>query len=82
MPTESAVYLARLYREELSRLDESFGGYASFWRYCAEKLAESPPEEESLPYPLWGAEIWHQWVEESDGQPGFQSGPLPSVQTV
>jgi hypothetical protein len=30
MLTESALYLGQLFREELSRLNEHFGGYASF----------------------------------------------------
>ena len=55
MTSEAAVYLADLYREGLSRLSERFGGYASFWLYCAEKLAESPLEEYP-PYRLWESE--------------------------
>ena len=45
MASDAAVYLAGLYREELSRLSEHFGGYASFWLYCAEELAERPPKK-------------------------------------
>ncbi len=82
MPMDPAVYLAGLYRTELSRLEEKFGGYASFWRYCAEKLAEDPFEEENLPYPLWESAIWKEWASVNSGKPGFQSGPLPSVQTA
>ena len=79
MLAESAVYLAQLYREELSRLNEHFGGYASFWLYSAEKLTGSPPAEEHLPYPLWESEIWEEWKKEATGRPLYQSGPLPSV---
>ena len=43
MTSDAAVDLAGLYREELSRLSEHFGGYASFWFYCAEQLVASPP---------------------------------------
>ncbi len=75
----SAVYLAQLYREELSRLNEHFGGYASFWLYCAEKLVGSPPEKEYLPYPLWESATWEDWKGEATGRPHYQSGPLPSV---
>ncbi len=82
MPAESAVYLAQLYREELSRLDKRFGGYASFWRYCAERLVESCIEEKNLPYPLWESATWDEWVKEGLEQSGYQSGPLPSVQTL
>ena len=44
MTSDAAVDLAGLYREELSRLSEHFGGYASFWFYCAEQLVASPPK--------------------------------------
>ena len=82
MLAESAVYLSRLYRDELSRLHEDFGGYASFWLYSAEKLAGSPPEEEHLPYPLWESSIWEEWISEGTGGPGYQSGPLSAVRTA
>ena len=65
MASDAAVYLAGLYREELSRLSEHFGGYASFWLYCAEKLAGGPPEEEFVPYPLWESAIWEEWIEDN-----------------
>lgn len=78
MPAEPAAYLARRYLEELSRLDERFGGYASFWRHCAGELADNPPEED-VPYPLWESESWERWIEERGGRPSFQSGLLPSV---
>jgi hypothetical protein len=77
--TESAIYLARLYEEELSRLNESFGGYASFWLYCAERLAGSPPEVEYLPYPLWESAIWEEWIKEEGERFGYQSGPLHAM---
>ena len=79
MLAESAVYLSRLYKEELSRLNESFGGYASFWRYCGEKLAGSPPEQDYLPYPLWESALWEEWISEETGGPGYQSGSLSAV---
>jgi hypothetical protein len=82
MTSDAAVYLAELYGEELSRLSERFGGYASFWLYCAEKLAGSPPEEEYLPYPLWESDMWGEWIEASGGSPGCQSGPLSSIETT
>ena len=82
IPAQSAVYLTHLYREGLSRLDEHFGGYASFWSYCAEKLIEMTPEEEYLPYPLWESAFWEEWIKEGTGRPGYQSGPLPSVKNT
>jgi hypothetical protein len=88
MTTDAAVYLAGLYREELSRLGAQFGGYASFWRYAAERLIEDPPTQESIAYPLWESSLWADWIKESglDPAPGSreatpQSGPLPWVKT-
>ena len=86
MPTESAVYLARLYEEELSRLDESFGGYASFWRYCAKRFVEGPLEQENTSYPLWNSFLWKEWLgaqgespEKGSLRTQLQSGPLSSM---
>jgi Sulfotransferase family len=82
MTSGAAVDLAGLYREELSRLSEHFGGYASFWSYCAEKLAGDPPEGEYVPYPLWESAIWEDWIQKTAGKPGYQSGLLPAVKTA
>ncbi|CAA9413216.1 hypothetical protein AVDCRST_MAG82-926 [uncultured Rubrobacteraceae bacterium] len=41
MPTEVAVHLARTYRDGIAELYERFGGYASFWLYCVERLIEA-----------------------------------------
>jgi hypothetical protein len=75
----SAVYLARLYQKELSRLNERFGGYAAFWLFGAEKLLGSPPEEGRLPYPLWESSMWEEWTKGGARRPGYQSGPLTAV---
>lgn len=75
MPTAVAVHLARSYSEEARRLAERFDGYASFWLHCAQRLAENPPQEDSVPYPLWGSALWEEWTE-SGGQPTLQSAPL------
>jgi hypothetical protein len=82
MTSDAAVYLAGLYGEELSRLSEHFGCYASFWLYCADKLAESVTEAECLPYPLWESAIWDEWIKASRGRPGCQSGPLSWAETA
>jgi hypothetical protein len=82
VPASPLVYLAWAYHEEIRELHERFGGYASFWLYCAETLIENPPEEEFIPYPFWDSTRWKGWVGERDGdskQPRFQSGPLSSV---
>jgi hypothetical protein len=75
-----AVHLAKTYRDLLEQLDERFGGYASFWRYCAERLVENPPKEEILPYPLWESCLWEEWVGSSRPRLDLlQSGLLAGV---
>lgn len=77
VPTRSMTYLARAYREDIERLSERFGGYADFWLYCAERLADDPPAGEDIPYPLWESAIWEEWTGASgSGAPSFQSGVL------
>jgi hypothetical protein len=82
IPARALVYLARSYHDELRELDERFGGYASFWLYCAQCLIEDPPEDGSLPYPLWESRLWEEW--RGNGRmdarsPSLQSAPF-SVQ--
>ena len=82
MPTKVAVHLARAYRDEIKQLHERFGGYASFWLYCAERLIESPPEHDGIPYPLWNSPAWQDWITGSglaSDQHLIQSGPLSSL---
>ena len=84
MGTKSASHLAGVYRDELKHLDGRFGGYASFWSYCAERLAADPPEEETVTYPLWESYLWEEWrgVVGGDQPARLQSGPLSSVQAL
>jgi Sulfotransferase family len=77
MPTRFAVYLARSYYELLKELHEWFGGYASFWLYCAEQLMENPPETEVITYPLYESKMWEAWRESREIT--VQSGPLSAV---
>ena len=83
IPTKAVSSLCAAYREEAQRLEERFGGYAAFWRYCADKLADDPPAEDSIPYPLWESSIWQDWVNDPGGPSGpeihwvrLRSGPL------
>jgi hypothetical protein len=87
MPTKVAVHLARNFHEEITRLHERFGGYASFWLYCAERLIDDPPEEESITYPLFESSLWEEWTSGSGDSSGagsrqMQSGPLDSIQVA
>ena len=82
MPTSVAVQLARGYHEEISRLSERFGGYASFWLHCAEKLISDPPEEASITYPLFESSLWDEWEDGSEGSGRVRSGPLASVRVA
>ncbi|WP_166178145.1 sulfotransferase [Rubrobacter tropicus] len=75
VPTAPMSYLASSYGEETSRLAERFGGYASFWLYCATRLASDPPPEPTIPYPLWESSLWEEWAG-SGGGAILQSGTL------
>jgi hypothetical protein len=80
MPTNIAVHLAQNFHDEIAQLSVQFGGYASFWLYCAERLIESPPQEQSIPYPLYESKMWEEWV--GSRQMEIQSGPLTSARVV
>ena len=85
MPSKVAVHLAHNYRDEIARLAERFGGYASFWMFCADRLIEDPPQEETIAYPLFGSHLWDEWTSENlpGGEPQrVQSGPLSTIQAV
>jgi hypothetical protein len=73
MPTSLATRLARTYYDELVQLSERFGGYASFWLYCAQRLIENPPAEETIPYPLWGSPLWREWTSSPEQAPMMSS---------
>ena len=79
-PVAPLANLARSYLEETQHLEERFGGYASFWRFCAERLIADPPAEERLPYPLWGSRLWKQWP--GSGHIRLQSERLPSARAA
>jgi hypothetical protein len=80
MPTKVATHLAENFREEITRLQERFGGYASFWLHCAERLISDPPSEAHLPYPLWETPLWDEW--EGSREITMSSGPLSSVRAA
>ncbi len=84
MPTRAAVHLAGVYHDELAQLEERFGGYTSFWRYCGSRLEEGTFEEEKIPYPLWDSSLWEEWKTSEHGakEIGLRSGPLSSLQAV
>jgi hypothetical protein len=86
IPTRIASHLAAMYREEIRELNDRFGGYASFWLYCADRLTADPPAEQFLPYPLWESTLWQEWinghgsfVKPPPGRFRLQSGPLSRV---
>jgi hypothetical protein len=80
IPTRLAVSLARLYYDQLKQLHERFGGYASFWLYCAERLINDPPSEEHVPYPLWEWSLWDEW--EGSREITICSGELSSFRAA
>jgi hypothetical protein len=75
-PTGPMAHLARSYLAENLALEGRFGGYASFWRFCAERLSEESPNG-SVAYPLWGSPLWEEWGGPRKARP--QSGPLSSL---
>jgi hypothetical protein len=79
MPVRMATYLARSYWEEMEAVAERFGGYASFWLYCAKRLTDDPPDEEYISYPLWESSLWNEWLSDSKRSMP-QSDALSSVQ--
>jgi hypothetical protein len=85
--TMSARFASRLagsYHEALEQLAADFGGYTSFWLYCAQRLIDEPPEEETIAYPLYESYLWDEWLKGSEGArpDSLQSGPLSSIQAV
>lgn len=79
MSTKAAVRLASSYHSELGELAGCFGGYATFWLDCAERLIEDPPADKFIPYPLWESSLWEEW--DGSREIALQSGPLSSVWT-
>lgn len=82
MPTRLAVHLAESYLEDIEELDRRFGGYASFWLHCARRLADDPPKEADIPYPLWESGMWGEWTKASGWISEARSGPLSSVRAA
>ena len=80
MPAKFAHYLAGSYHENLKNLAKHFGGYASFWLFCAERLISEPPAEERLPYPLYESSLWGEWEGSGDVSP--QSGTFAAVRAA
>jgi len=65
MAAEVAGHLARTYYKDLQLLSERFGGYTSFWLYCAERLVNDSLHNGTIPYPLWNSWLWEEWVNQS-----------------
>ena len=85
MPTRLGARLAHIYHDDIRRLAERFGGYATFWLHCAERLIDDPPAEESIAYPLWNSPFYRAWAGDSERllrPPRLQSGPLSSIGTT
>jgi hypothetical protein len=78
IPSTIVVYLAHLHRERLRHLSACFGGYASFWSYCAESLISTPPYSDSIPYPFWESQMWGDWISSLEGSPEAYTGELQS----
>jgi hypothetical protein len=75
IPGPLATRLARLHEDLIARLDERFGGYASWWRYCAERLLADNISE--LPVPLYASELWDAWATATGLQRNGERAPPP-----
>jgi hypothetical protein len=80
IPGPLATRLARLHDELIARLDERFGGYASWWRYCAERLLADDLSE--LPVPLYASELWNAWVTAAGLRRNGELAPPPMQSAV
>jgi hypothetical protein len=79
MPLWAARHLAAQYADLISHLDEQYAGYASFWSYCANRLATTTTDDE-FPYPFWQTALWDEWLRDGGRPPtGIQSGVLASI---
>lgn len=68
MPPGVAVFLARSFLEDMERLEELFGGYASFWLYCARIFAKGHSKG-AIPSTLYDSQLWRAWLEEAELDP-------------
>jgi len=82
MPSWVGARLAEIYGDLIDDLAERFGGYASFWQFCAVRLRSGEITDEEIPYPFWQTPWWDEWAA-THGEPDrkAQSGPLAEVQT-
>ena len=79
IPGELAVALAELYRAPLHELASRFGGYASWWRFCAEHLVDERPTG-GVPAQLFTSPLWDAWLAgRGNMPPAPQSAPLSEL---
>lgn len=79
LPLWAARHLADQYSNLIDHLDARFGGYASFWKYCAESLTNTEGDDE-IPYPFWQTPLWDKWLRAGGRPPdGVQGGVLASI---
>jgi hypothetical protein len=81
IPTAAARAIATADADQVRGLDARFGGYASFWRLCVDRLlGDELGDERALPFPLWRSSLWRDWLERSGGEaPALRSGPLSEL---
>lgn len=83
MSTAAARLIAEEYIDTLEALSDCFGGYASFWLYCAERLVEGAWREEEIPNPIAGSTLWEEWrgtlPPENRPESLFMSGSLSGL---
>lgn len=81
--------LASLHCGQIAELDRRFGGYCSFWLWCADRLLADDLEKagSTVPYPLGESFLWEEWAKGhlyrglavNDKTAPLCSGPLSEI---
>ncbi len=81
MPAGPAARLAELYGPLTREMERRFGGYASFWAVCADRLGRRGEGPGEVAFPFAQTPLWDEWLAAGGHPPaGLQSGPLERVE--
>jgi hypothetical protein len=76
LPSAAARRLAELYTVLIDDLDETFGGYATWWRFCRDRLLVDGPDGD-LVSPFFEGPLWNEWLQVTGAEePPLQSATL------
>jgi hypothetical protein len=68
IPVSFAVELAMIHDELTAELSRRFGGYATWWRYCRDRVVGLEPSGE-LPFPFYDGPLWADWLANNTAEP-------------